>query len=67
LFSLLLTTSAWSQSNPDDHLIASEEEVLYYSYQWDGKRFADGRPKVSDELLERVKNIRVEDAWQYPV
>jgi len=31
--------------------------------EWTGERLADGRPKVSDNLLERVKNLGLEDAW----
>ena len=29
-----------------------------------GERFADGRPKVSDALIERAKKIGIEEAWQ---
>jgi len=32
--------------------------------EWKGERFADGRPKVSDDLLERAKKIGLDDAWQ---
>jgi len=31
--------------------------------EWTGERFDDGRPKVSDNLLERLKNITLEEAW----
>jgi 4-hydroxy-4-methyl-2-oxoglutarate aldolase len=31
--------------------------------QWKGERFPDGRPKVPDNILERLKNISLEDAW----
>jgi len=31
--------------------------------EWQGERFPDGRPKVSDALLERLKNISIEEAW----
>jgi len=31
--------------------------------EWKGERFADGRPKVSDAILERLKNISIEEAW----
>lgn len=65
LFSLILTTSALGQLVADDQVVASEDEILYYTYEWEGERMPDGRPKVSDELLERVKNIKLEDAWQY--
>lgn len=46
-------------------VVSSDDEVRYYTYQWEGDRLDDGRPRVSDELLERVKNIKLEDAWQY--
>lgn len=63
--SLLMATSLWSQSIPDDEVVAQRDQVIYYTYQWEGERLDDGRPKVSDELLDRVKNIKLEDAWQY--
>jgi regulator of RNase E activity RraA len=31
--------------------------------EWKGDRFADGRPMVSDAILERLKNISIEEAW----
>ena len=39
------------------------EELIYLTQEWDGERFEDGRPKVSDELLERVKKVSIEEAW----
>lgn len=30
---------------------------------WKGERLADGRPRVSDAILERLKNISMEEAW----
>lgn len=31
--------------------------------EWQGERLPDGRPKVSDAILERLKNISIEEAW----
>jgi 4-hydroxy-4-methyl-2-oxoglutarate aldolase len=31
--------------------------------EWKGERFPDGRPKVSDAILERLKKISIEEAW----
>jgi regulator of RNase E activity RraA len=39
------------------------EELIYYTREWDGERFEDGRPKVSAEILERVKKVSIEEAW----
>ena len=30
---------------------------------WKGERLPDGRPKVSDALLARLRNISIEEAW----
>jgi len=42
---------------------SSPEYVKALTADWKGERFADGRPKVSDALLERLKKISVEEAW----
>jgi 4-hydroxy-4-methyl-2-oxoglutarate aldolase len=31
--------------------------------KWTGERFPDGRPKVSDDLLKRMKRVPLEQAW----
>jgi regulator of RNase E activity RraA len=41
----------------------SKEELIFLTSEWKGERFADGRPKISDDLLERAKRIMVDDAW----
>lgn len=41
----------------------SKEELTFLTSEWKGERFADGRPKVSDDLLRRAKNIGMDDAW----
>jgi regulator of RNase E activity RraA len=42
---------------------SSPEYIKALTPEWKGERFADGRPKVSDALLKRLKNISVEEAW----
>ncbi len=39
------------------------EELTYYTQEWTGKRFDDGRPMVPDEILERMKKVSIEEAW----
>jgi regulator of RNase E activity RraA len=39
------------------------EAIKTMTPEWTGERFPDGRPKVSDALLERLKAISVEEAW----
>src|SRR5687767_11459581 len=39
------------------------DQIRSITSEWKGERFPDGRPKVSDKLLERLKNISIEEAW----
>ena len=41
----------------------SKEELIFLTSEWKGERFADGRPKIPDDLLERAKHIGIDDAW----
>ncbi len=41
----------------------SKDELIFLTSQWKGERFADGRPKVPDDLLIRAHNIGIDDAW----
>ena len=43
----------------------SREQMIYYTQEWKGERFEDGRPRVSDDLLKRALNISIEEAWGY--
>jgi len=41
----------------------SREEMIRYTAKNPFERFADGRPKVPDALLEKVRAMSVEEAW----
>jgi 4-hydroxy-4-methyl-2-oxoglutarate aldolase len=41
----------------------TNEQRIDITREWKGERFPDGRPKVSDEVLERLKNTTAEEAW----
>jgi 4-hydroxy-4-methyl-2-oxoglutarate aldolase len=42
---------------------SSPEYIKAMTAEWKGERLPDGRPKVSDAILERLKNISIEEAW----
>jgi len=42
---------------------SSPEYIKALTSEWKGERLADGRPKVSDAILARLKNISMEEAW----
>ena len=39
------------------------DQIKAYTSLWKGERMPDGRPKVSDAILARLKNISMEEAW----
>jgi regulator of RNase E activity RraA len=39
------------------------EQIKAYTPDWKGERFPDGRPKVPDKFLERLKGVHLEEAW----
>lgn len=41
----------------------SPEQLVYYTQEWKGERFEDGRPKVPDDILKRMVKVSIEEAW----
>lgn len=41
----------------------SKASLIALTPKWEGERFPDGRPRVSDELLQRLKSITLEQVW----
>jgi len=41
----------------------STEEMLFLTQKWEGERFEDGRPKVSDDILNRMRTVTHDEAW----
>ena len=38
-------------------------QLMALTPEWKGERFADGRPKVPDNIIRRMKSVSVEEAW----
>ncbi len=60
LFSLLIGSSLFLQAQ---QVTPSIEQIKAYTPDWKGERSADGRPIVSDKVLERLKKVNLEEAW----
>jgi regulator of RNase E activity RraA len=60
---LQLIAIVWIAAKPLAAQVATPEEVKYYTLEWDGERFPDGRPLVPDDLLDRILKISIEEAW----
>ena len=39
------------------------DQIKTMTPEWKGERFADGRPKVPDNIVQRMKSVSVEEAW----
>lgn len=39
------------------------EDIIQLTPLWKGERFEDGRPKVPTDVLRRMRNITLEEAW----
>jgi regulator of RNase E activity RraA len=55
---LLLVGAASSQPG-----VLTREQLIKYTPEWKGERFADGRPKVPDGILKRMRSVTLEEAW----
>ena len=53
-----LATSANGQLD-----LFSREQRIEFTRQWSGERFPDGRPKVADAVLARLKDVTADEAW----
>lgn len=56
--SLLIAGLAWPQP-----FRWTRDQMIHFTPDNPFERFADGRPKVPDSLLEEVKKLSVEEAW----
>lgn len=41
----------------------SSTEIAEYTPEWQGERFPDGRPKVPDDILTRMEQVTITEAW----
>jgi regulator of RNase E activity RraA len=43
--------------------VLTSAQLIEYTPDWTGDRFADGRPKVPDAILDRMTKVTLEEAW----
>lgn len=41
----------------------TRDQIIAITPEWKGDRLPDGRPHISDNILNRLKNISIEEAW----
>src|SRR5438105_9216267 len=47
----------------DPMQIINREDILSFTQPNPYERFADGRPRVPDDLIRRMKLVTIEEAW----
>src|SRR5689334_17981891 len=62
LAGLASAPAATAQDRPSG-IAASKADLVAMSPQWKGERSPDGRPKVPEDLLRRMKAVSIEEAW----
>jgi 4-hydroxy-4-methyl-2-oxoglutarate aldolase len=63
LLACFLAGSLLSSSISAQPYSLTREEMIMYTPMWKGERFPDGRPKVSDNIIERMKHVSITEAW----
>src|SRR5690606_2460993 len=60
---LCLVACMFALSGYAQQVALTKDQVISLTQAWKGERLPDGRPKVPDALLQRLKNISLEEAW----
>ena len=60
---LFITLIMMTLSSNAQNIEGSPEYIKALTAKWTGERFEDGRPMVSDNMLERLKKVTIEEAW----
>ena len=61
----LLATFATSASCAFSQVKTTRDQILFYTSEWKGDRFQDGRPMLPDSLLKRAVDTTIEDIWEF--
>ena len=41
----------------------TRDQIIELTSRWKGERFEDGRPRVPDYLLEKLRTMTIEEIW----
>ncbi len=63
IWSVLVLATLTSTLSIGQNVVWPAESIKELTAEWTGERTEDGRPKVSDELLERLKTLTMEEVW----
>jgi len=63
LTALAFITGSFTANAQYNRVAMNKEYIISLTAQWKGERLPDGRPFVSDNLLERLKKVVLTHAW----
>ncbi len=62
-FGLVVVCGVWATQSYAQLGLFSPQQRIAFTAQWQGERFSDGRPKVTDAVLQRLSDTTAEQAW----
>jgi 4-hydroxy-4-methyl-2-oxoglutarate aldolase len=65
IVAFLLAVIATSTSSAFSQVKTTRDQILFYTSEWKGDRFPDGRPRLPDSLLKRAVDTTIEDIWDF--
>jgi 4-hydroxy-4-methyl-2-oxoglutarate aldolase len=65
VIAVVMVWAVWGASAAFSQVKMTKEQMMFYTSDWKGDRFPDGRPKVPDDLLKRALDVSIEDVWDY--
>ena len=60
---MVFLAAIWATPVLAQSVAMTRDQIIRYTPDWKGERFADGRPKVPDSILKRMKSVTLEEAW----
>jgi 4-hydroxy-4-methyl-2-oxoglutarate aldolase len=65
VLAVVMVWAVWGASAAFSQVKMTKEQMMFYTSDWKGDRFPDGRPKVPEDLLKRALDVSIEDVWDY--
>jgi regulator of RNase E activity RraA len=62
---VLVLGCVWAAGPARAQVRVTRDQMLFYTAEWTGERFPDGRPKLPDALLQRSLDVSIEDLWDF--
>ena len=63
--SVLLGCLLLGSSGASAQVKMTRDQMMFYTSEWMGDRYPDGRPKLPDDLLKRALDVSIEDIWDF--